>query len=162
MRALAAQLVRFGLVGGIGFVIDAGIFNLLRVTMLSPAAVPHGPIYAKIISTIVAIAFNWIGNRYWTFRDNRKQRVAREAFQFALVSAGGLLIGLGCLWASHYLLGFTSLLADNISANVIGLALGTAFRFWLYRVWVFRSELDDEQPAQTPTIDQRVSDSPTR
>ena len=40
---------------------------------------------------------------------------------------------------SHYVLGFTSLLADNIAANVVGLVLGTAFRFLMYRYWVFGS-----------------------
>jgi putative flippase GtrA len=53
------------------------------------------------------------------------------------VSIGGMLIGLACLWVSHYLLGFTSLLADNVATNVLGLALGTAFRFTLYKWWVF-------------------------
>ena len=144
MRALVAQLVRFGLVGGVGFVIDTGVFNLLRVSVLSPEHVPHGPIYAKVISTTLAIIFNWIGNRFWTFRDRRRPHLVREGLEFAIVSVGGLLIGLACLWVSHYLLGFTSLLADNISANVIGLVLGTVFRFWLYRVWVFRDEKTED------------------
>jgi putative flippase GtrA len=66
-----------------------------------------------------------------------------------------MAIGLACLWFSHYVLGFTSLLADNISSNVIGLALGTVFRFWLYRSWVFRPrilspEVDVEEPVQSP------------
>ena len=47
------------------------------------------------------------------------------------------LIALTCLFISHYALGFTSRLADNIAANGIGLALGTMFRFWSYRRWVF-------------------------
>jgi putative flippase GtrA len=34
-------------------------------------------------------------------------------------------------------LGFQSALADNISANIIGLVLGTIFRFWGYHNWVF-------------------------
>lgn len=64
-----------------------------------------------------------------------------------------MLIGLTCLWVSHYVLGYTSLLADNISSNVIGLALGTVFRFWLYREWVFRprrasAEADGAQVSQ--------------
>jgi len=46
-------------------------------------------------------------------------------------------IGLACLWVSHYVLGHTSVLADNISSNVIGLLLGAVFRFVLYRYWVF-------------------------
>jgi putative flippase GtrA len=48
-----------------------------------------------------------------------------------------MLISVGVLWVSHYVLGFTSPLADNISANVVGLGLGTLFRFWSYRRWVF-------------------------
>jgi putative flippase GtrA len=137
---LLAQLVRFGLVGAVGLVIDAGIFNLLRITVLAPESVQHGPIYAKLISTSLAIVANWLGNRYWTFGHTRRPRLLGEGFEFAVVSVGGMLIGLFCLWVSHYLLGFTSLLADNVSSNVVGLALGTAFRFWLYRVWVFRGE----------------------
>jgi putative flippase GtrA len=136
MRALLAQFVRFGLVGAVGLVIDVGVFNLLRITVLAPEAVQHGPIYAKLISTSLAILANWLGNRYWTFGAARRPQLVREGFEFAIVSVGGMVIGLACLWVSHYALGFTSLLADNLSSNVVGLALGTAFRFWLYRTWV--------------------------
>ena len=38
---------------------------------------------------------------------------------------------------SHDVLGLTSRLADNISANVVGLALGTLFRYWSYKTFVF-------------------------
>jgi len=135
---LITQLTRFALVGSIGLVIDVALFNLLRVTVLSPELVEEGPFIAKAISTSVAIVANWMGNRHWTFARERRGHLAREGVEFFIVSAGGMLIGLACLWVSHYALGFTSLLADNISSNVIGLALGTAFRFWGYRVWVFR------------------------
>ena len=138
MKAFMTQLVRFAMVGGIGLVVDVAIFNLLRVTVLSPDVLYEGPVIAKAISTSIAIMVNWIGNRYWTFGPHRRPRALREGFEFALVSVGGMLIGLTCLWVSHYVLGYTSLLADNISSNVIGLALGTVFRFWLYRVWVFQ------------------------
>ncbi|MEO6942975.1 MAG: GtrA family protein [Terrimesophilobacter sp.] len=132
------QLLRFAAVGGVGLVVDVGIFNLLRVTVLSPEHLHEGPVLAKVISTSIAIAVNWLGNRYWTFGPHRRPRAFREGIEFGLVSIGGMLIGLACLWVSHYVLGYTSLLADNVSSNVIGLALGTAFRFWLYRTWVFR------------------------
>lgn len=148
MRALVSQLARFGLVGLLGLIVDVGIFNLLAVTLLSPANVHEGPIIAKVISTSVAIAVNWIGNRHWTFRDDRRHDWMREGVEFVLVSIGGMAISLLCLWVSHYLLGFTSLLADNIATNVIGLALGTAFRFTFYRLWVFkpgRSPMPSEQ-----------------
>ena len=49
----------------------------------------------------------------------------------------GLGVALVPLWISHYILGFTSPLADNIAANVIGLAMGTTFRFIAYSLVVF-------------------------
>jgi putative flippase GtrA len=62
---------------------------------------------------------------------------------FFLLNGVGMLISVGCLWLSHYALGLTSALADNLSANVIGLGLGTLFRFWSYRKWVFPAMPDD-------------------
>lgn len=137
MRALVTQFGRFGVVGLVGLVIDVGVFNILRATILSPDALHEGPVVAKVISTSLAIIANWLGNRYWTFGRERRPHWLREALEFGLVSVGGLLIALGCLWVSHYALGFTSVVADNVSTNVVGLALGTAFRFTFYRLWVF-------------------------
>jgi hypothetical protein len=53
-------------------------------------------------------------------------------------------IGLACLAISHYGLGqiwpaLQSRLADNISGLLIGTALGTLFRFWSYKRFVFRA-----------------------
>ncbi|MCU1469685.1 MAG: GtrA family protein [Glaciihabitans sp.] len=137
MRTLIAQLARFGVVGAVGFVVDVGIFNVLRVTVFSPTQIHEGPVWAKVVSTSIAIVINWLGNRYWTFRKEARKHPLSEAIEFFVVSLVGMGIGLGCLWISHYVLGYTSQLADNISANVVGLALGTLFRFALYRLWVF-------------------------
>ena len=135
--SLFDQLWKFALVGGVGFVIDFGVFNLLRATVLSPDVLHEGPILAKVASTTLAIIANWIGNRYWTFGPHRRTDSATEAFEFVIVSLAGMGVGLLCLWVSHYLLGFTSLLADNVSSNVIGLLLGSLLRFTLYRHWVY-------------------------
>ncbi|WP_294178014.1 GtrA family protein [uncultured Schumannella sp.] len=160
MRKLFGQFTRFGLVGAIGLVIDTGIFNLLRLTILSPDELHEGPVIAKVISTTVAIATNWIGNRLWTFREHRGRQLVREGVEFALVSVGGMLIGLACLWVSHYALGFTSLLADNIASNVVGLGLGTAFRFALYRAWVFAPHRGDTAPALFPDDTESTASGP--
>jgi putative flippase GtrA len=153
MRKLIGQFTRFGVVGLIGLVIDLAVFNLLRATVLSPDNLHEGPVLAKIISTSLAIVANWIGNRYWTFREHRGRQLWREFVEFLIVSLGGMLIGLACLWISHYLLGYTSILADNISTNVIGLALGTLFRFTFYRLWVFAPHRGDRSPAVFPASD---------
>ena len=142
MRALVTQLARFGLVGLVGLAVDVGVFNLLLLTVLSPSVLHEGPIFAKIISTSLAIVTNWLGNRHWTFRDDRRHHWFREGVEFVIVSIGGMGISLLCLWISHYLLGFTSLIADNVATNGIGLVLGTAFRFTFYRIWVFKPGRD--------------------
>ncbi|HET6825367.1 MAG TPA: GtrA family protein, partial [Amnibacterium sp.] len=103
--ALGRQLVQFALVGGVGFVVDTAVFNALRLTVFDPARIHEGPLLAKTVSTIVAIAVNWIGNRYWTFGPHRSTRGAMEALEFLAVSILGMLVGLACLWVSHYLLG---------------------------------------------------------
>lgn len=131
-----AYLVKFGVVGLIGLVIDIALFNALRLGAFGDGWISTA-IGAKTVSTSVAIVCNWIGNRYWTFRRHRRRNYAREFVEYLVVSLGGMAIALFCLWVSHYVLGYTSLLADNIATNVVGLALGTAFRFLLYRYWVF-------------------------
>lgn len=153
MRALMSQLGRFGVVGVIGFIVDIGVFNLLRATILDNESVHEGPMLAKFISTCLAILANYVGNRYWTFSATRSSQVVREGLEFVLVSLGGMVITLGCLWISHYALGHTSQFADNISGNVIGLGLGTLFRFAFYRYWVFHpSRSMPLRPAQSTVV----------
>jgi putative flippase GtrA len=95
-----------------------------------------------------------VGNRYWTFGDQRTTRRGREALEFLAVSLLGMVIGLGCLYVSHYVLGLTTPLADNISANVIGLGLGSAVRFVLYRQWVYSP--DRRHAAPTASAEARA------
>ena len=92
---------------------------------------------AKFVSTSVAIVVNWLGNRYWTFRRDKRSDVAREFVEFVVASVAGMVVTLATLWFTHYVLGFDSLIADNISANIIGLGLGTLVRFAIYRWWVW-------------------------
>ncbi|TXN31985.1 GtrA family protein [Lacisediminihabitans profunda] len=154
--ALGRQLLSFILVGGVGLVVDIAVFNALRTTVLEPSLVHGGPVIAKAISTSLAILVNWTGNRLWTFRSQRRTDVLREGIEFAVVSAAGMVIALGCLWVSHYLLGYTSIIADNIATNVVGLALGTAFRFVAYRWWVYsarrRNPVAQLAPLREPKI----------
>jgi putative flippase GtrA len=137
---LYREVVKFGAVGAIAFVVDIGVFNLMRTGIIGG---DHGlaekPLTAKSISVFVATVVAWLGNRYWTFRRRRRASARREFVLFGLMNVGGLTISLACLGLSHYVLRFTSTLADNIAGNVIGLGLGTLFRFWAYRRLVFTS-----------------------
>lgn len=153
-----SELLRFGTVGGVAFVVDTGLFNLLR---FGPGGLlDDKPLTAKVVSVAVATVVAWLGNRYWTFSDRRTETHLREFLGFVVVNIGGMAIALGCLWFSHYVLDLRSPLADNISANGVGLVLGMVFRYLAYRTFVFTAS-----PTDAPTAAQAAvpgDSSPTR
>jgi putative flippase GtrA len=138
LRRLAHEVMKFGVVGGVGYVVDVSVFNLLRYGG-DPGPLHDKPLTAKAISVAIATLVTYLGNRHWTWRHRERTGARREVSLFFVLNGVGLLIAVGCLAVSHYVLDLRSPLADNISANVVGLALGTAFRFWSYRTFVFRS-----------------------
>lgn len=132
VRAIARRLGSFSAVGAVAFVVDVGLFNVLSSTALQ-----DDPILAKTISVVVATAISWLGSRYITFRKLRTRSIRSESLLFALTNLVGLLISTGCLYVSHYVLGFQSQFADNISGNIVGIGLGNIFRYFAYRYVVF-------------------------
>ena len=134
-RRLRAELTKFGTVGGFAYIIDVGLFNLLRFSDMSP--INDKPITSKIVSAGIATLFAYAGNRYWTFKHREAKSHAESLPVFVGLNLVGMAIAAICLGVSHYLLGFTSPAADNIAANVVGTGFGTLFRFWGYRRFVF-------------------------
>ena len=159
MDVLVRELVKFGLVGAVAFVVDLGLFNLLRYGLRPIGVGGDGPLEAKpltakVVSVVVATVVAWLGNRLWTFRHRRRASAPRELVLFFVFNAVGLAIALACLAFSHYVLDLRSPLADNISANGIGLVLGTLFRFWAYRRYVFNAELSrDKHTTAEPAVE---------
>jgi putative flippase GtrA len=136
LAALVRELGKFGTVGGIAFLIDSVFYNVLWHEGLETHV-------AKTISTVVAATVAFLGNRFWTWRHREHDNVARQYTLFFGFNAVGLAISLSCLTISHDVLGhfwpaLRSQLADNVSGLLIGTALGTLFRFWSYRRFVFR------------------------
>jgi len=138
-RALLGELAKFGTVGFISLLVDLAVFNLVL------SALPDKPLTAKVCSTVVSATNAFLLNRHWSFRHRERTGLRREYGLFAVLNAVGLGISLLCLAVSHYVLGFESRLADNLAANGVGLVLGTAFRFWSYRkfVWAAPSEVEE-------------------
>ncbi|CAN5311874.1 hypothetical protein BH24ACT10_BH24ACT10_10210 [soil metagenome] len=138
-RSLWSELAKFGTVGFISLGIDLAVFNLVLI------ALPDKPLTAKVCSTAVSATNAFLLNRHWSFKRRERTTLRREYGLFVALNAVGLGISLLCLATSHYVLGFESRLADNIAANGVGLVLGTTFRFWSYRkfVWAAPSEVQE-------------------
>lgn len=152
LHAWIREFIQFGLVGATAFVVDAGLFNMFQ----------HGPLgfldghpnTANVISATIATIYSWVANRLWTYRGRTQENTAREALLFAFANVGGILITQFCLFFTHHILGFTSPLADNIAAYVVGFGLGTAFRFLFYHYIVFTGGQD--RPASSGAMTNAV------
>ena len=131
-RAELSRLAKFTAVGALAFLVDLAVFNLVLFTT------DIGPLIPKVVSVAAATTVSWLGSRHWTFRDGRTSRPWREAIGFFAVNAAGLGIAGLCLIISHYVMGLTSPLADNISGNVVGVLLGNVFRYVMYSRVLFR------------------------
>jgi putative flippase GtrA len=141
LRAAFHELAKFGTVGALAFVVDVGLFNLVLHFR------PDKPLTAKVIATVAAATVAFVLNRAWSFRHRQRSSVHREYVLFFVLNAIGLVIALSCLGLSHYVLGFDSRLADNISGNGFGVAFGTLFRFWSYRRFVWAAPAAVEEAA---------------
>ena len=160
VRGVFAELAKFGTVGALSFVIDVTIFNAVLLVM-------DKPLTAKVISTVFSATNAFVLNRAWSFKHRERTNVRREYTLFFVLNAVGLSISLLCLAVSHYVLGFESRLADNLAANGVGLVLGTTFRFWSYRrfVWAAPSavaDAADEGDAAARAVLEDVADGTIR
>ncbi|MGO9078754.1 MAG: GtrA family protein [Streptosporangiaceae bacterium] len=140
-RQMIHEAAKFGVIGIIGVIITDGGTNLLRVPL-------GGWLKANIVATILATAFAYVGSRYWTFRHReRTHSTGRETVLFFVLNGIGLGIQLACLGFTNYALGLTDKFSSNV-ALLIGIILGTLFRFWSYRQWVW-TRPQDAQPSAT-------------
>ncbi len=127
-RILAKELAAFGLVGAVAFVIDLSIFTWLA---------PHGALKAKAVSTVVSTTFAYFGNRQWSFSHRARTSISRETtfffgINFLTLVFSELLIGLFI-----YGFGFDHAGVGVAVVNVVSIGLGTIFRFWAYKRFVF-------------------------
>ncbi|MEV5352059.1 GtrA family protein [Streptomyces sp. NPDC093516] len=132
LRRLVHEVAKFGAVGGAGVLVNLLVFNLVRHVTDLPV------VRASVVATVVAIVFNYVGFRYFTYRDRDKTRRTRELTLFLLFSAVGLVIENGVLYTATYGFGWDTPLQNNVF-KFVGIGIATLFRFWSYRTWVFRA-----------------------
>ena len=162
-RQLIHEGAKFGIVGFIGFIITDGGTNLLK-----SAYAPHvGWLTANVIATLLAMVFTYVANRYWTFRHRQRTTVGREGFLFFICNGVGLAIQLACLGFAVHVLNQTGKVPANV-ALFVGIVLGTLFRFWSYRKWVWADKPqalpaghEAIEPVLTPTNGVPAPTAPT-
>ena len=130
---LIPELAKFGVVGLIGSVIDLGGAAYLH------GAEGIGPMVSKAISLIAATVVTYLGSRFWTFRHRVNQALLREGMLFVALNVVGLVIAEAVIAFVSYGLDLKHVLAYN-AASVAGTGLGTIFRYFSYKKWVFLAD----------------------
>jgi putative flippase GtrA len=119
------QLVKFGLVGGSGYLINLAVFAVLRQNL----GLQHS--LAAVGAFCVAVSSNYTWNRYWTFGPGSGP--ARfQAVRFFAVSLASLMINLVAL----ELLVAAGL--PDLKAQALAVALAMPFNFLGNKLWTFR------------------------
>lgn len=137
---LALELFRFGVVGTIGFVVDAAVLT-------AAIALGLGPWLGRVLSYLIGASTTFTLNRLWTFRHvPRARSVGRQWALFLLVN----LVGFTCNYGTYALL---IALVPLVAAHpVLGVAAGSiaglAGNFVLSRRFVF-SQGGNGRPSQT-------------
>lgn len=134
------ELLKFGFVGGVAWVVDAGSFALLNQFVFDT----H-PLTAKAISLTLAGIVSYYLSREWSFRTRGGRERHHELVLFWVMTALAAVVNIIPLGISHYLLGLQvpnvsfgmAKVADFVSANIIGTAIGFVFRFWASKRFVF-------------------------
>ena len=120
------RVLRFLMVGGIGFVIDASVFAFVTQVVGSSWAV------GRACAFLTAVTATWQGNRRWTFRSTGAPTL--EAACYAGVQVAGCLVNywtfIGVLRASPTGLGW-------VPAYLCGCATAAAFNYLVSRRLVF-------------------------
>jgi putative flippase GtrA len=122
-----AQLLRFGIVGGSGYVVNLIVFALLTEL----ADLHHIP--AAIGAFLVAVTNNFAWNRLWTFRAEAPGRhPAHQGLRFLVVSVGGLAVNLAVLEAL-----VSGLDVSELPAQAIAVAVAMPANFIGNKLWTF-------------------------
>ncbi|MBO0878388.1 MAG: GtrA family protein [Pseudonocardia sp.] len=146
-QVLVHEVAKFGIVGAIGYVVQLGVQNALW-----PGR-GLGPLTALVIAYGVATIVTFVGNRHWAFRHRKGSGLGQEAVQFVALNVVGIFIQVGVVALVVHGMGHTDRLSYNV-ATTVGIGIGTMFRLFTYRTFVFRAQpssgaAEELQPAST-------------
>ena len=129
-RLLIHEGAKFAIIGGTGVLIYNAVNGFLHFK------VHTGPLTAATVAVIVTTIISYVANRYWSFRHRERTTVPRETLMFFFLNGVGLLIQWAVVGFTYYGIDQHGKLS-NFIANNTGIVLGTLFRFWSYRKWVW-------------------------
>lgn len=136
MKSGLRQLAMFCVGGVIGFIVDAGVLQVLVVGMA------WDRYSGRLISFLVAATATWLFNRRYTFIGPRRHSLGGEWARYLLAMSGGFACNFSAYSALVYFFDLDR--QWLILAVAVGSVAGLGINFTASRYWVFRHQ---RQPA---------------
>lgn len=133
------QLGKYGVIGVLNTLLNAGIYNLLIFTTNIASGLVIDSFFAVAFVITVTNSFFW--NRYWAFGGTGTETVGKDAFQFFFVSTIVAVINIGILHVIVNVIGAPAGIDLKIWANIaLAFTIITAFlgNFFGYKFIVFK------------------------
>ncbi len=130
LRETASQFLRFGFIGGLGFIVDVGFFHIALDVL------KFGHYGSAVFSFPFAATFTWVGNRVLTFRDRNAGHAGAQWARFLAVCAIGFALNRGTY--SLMVLGLPLVYAHPVLGLLGGTMAGMFFNFVFAKKFVFR------------------------
>jgi putative flippase GtrA len=130
-RILLKEVAAFGLVGALAFALDVGIFTWFT------HGLHVGALKSKAVSTAVSTVFAYFGNRHLSFSHRARTSLGRETSFFFGINLITLVFSELALALFVYPLGYPHQSTTVFVVNLATIVLGTGFRFWAYKRFVF-------------------------
>lgn len=127
---ILGQFLRFGVVGSVGFLVDAAVLT----AMLAAGLGPYG---GRVISYLAAASATFALNRAWTFRAAAREPVARQWGAFVLLNLLGFAVNYGTYAA--LIAGSATVSAHPVLGVAAGSIAGMFINFAVSRRFVFRA-----------------------
>lgn len=113
MRKLIEQIMKFGVVGVIAFVIDFGVMVFLTEVFAID------PVISATVSFIISVIFNYAASMRYVFSHREGMSRTREFIIFVVLSAIGLGINDLLIWAGTDLASFDYRLVKIFATAVV-------------------------------------------
>jgi putative flippase GtrA len=123
------QIFRFGVVGTIGFVVDAAV-------LYAALWVNFGYIYGRLTSFFCAALVTWLINRRITFSFSKSKSLKKEFAAYLIAMSGGAIINF--VFYKIVITSFSYRPVLPLLGVAAGSLAGMGCNFVVAKIWVFR------------------------
>ena len=123
LRRIGGEAAKFSAVNVVATAVALVLFNLLAhgiPGIHTPGPLNGWPLTSWFLANCVGMAISFNGSRRYAFKHRKPSGPGGGALIYVVINLVSFVIPMACLWITRNVLGWDSVLADNVSANVVG------------------------------------------